>query len=301
MPLSLSIVTTPVTCGQTDDGTAIATFSGGVPPYDLYWHDPAERMDSPAVSPVTLTGYLTPDTYYATLVDSEMTEIQVPYTIYPPVCIDVSVTYNCDDKLVGVVTGDGVLPYTYQWYHLGFAIAGANNITLSKSDFILGLSYKLIVTDAHGSTGEFTMTPGACPIPTPETEAYSNCCDNQTNIVWLNRQGGFENYIFSGVKTFEVDGGSSKTFITNFLKKYSEKTGIYNGKVVTTSSVPRSHVDKLDSLRQCIQAWEWDEDDNTFTEILVDTTDYEKYGSKQKIFDVAIRFIYAEEILIQRQ
>lgn len=194
-------------------------------------------------------------------------------------------------------------PFTYQWYLLvGMSylpISGATNPTLQVNT--LGFTYKCIVTDQLGETAEDTVTTSACPIPTPDTTAYSNCCDNQTNIFWLNRTGGFENYIFTGVKTFEVDGGDSKSFITDKVLKYSEKTKIYNGKIVTTSSVPKSHVDKLDSLRQSIQAWEYDETTLTFTEIILDTTSYEKYTTKKKIFDVAIRYLYAEEITIQRQ
>lgn len=194
-------------------------------------------------------------------------------------------------------------PFTYQWYLLVgmsyFPIASATNPTLQVNT--LGFTYKCIVTDQLGETAEDTVTTSACPIPTPDTTPYSNCCDNQTNIFWLNRTGGFENYIFTGVKTFEVDGGDSKSFITDKVLKYSEKTKIYNGKIVTTSSVPKSHVDKLDSLRQSIQAWEYDETTLTFTEIILDTTSYEKYTTKKKIFDVAIRYLYAEEITIQRQ
>lgn len=132
-------------------------------------------------------------------------------------------------------------------------------------------------------------------------ENFDNCCDNQTNIVWLNRVGGYQNYIFSGVKTFEVDGGDAKTFIRDGIKRYYQRKDVYNGKVVTTGNIDRDHVDYLDSLRYAIQAWEWDTDNDTFTEILVDVDSFVKYTSRQKLFDVAIRFIYSEELKIQTQ
>lgn len=135
----------------------------------------------------------------------------------------------------------------------------------------------------------------------PQPEVFENCCTNQTNIVWLNREGGFQNYIFSGVKTIEVSGGDAKTFKRNGIIKYYQRENIYDGKIVTTSNIPRNHVDYLDSLRHSIQAWEWNQADSTFREILIDIEDYVKYTTRQKLFDVAIRFIYADEILIQTQ
>lgn len=132
-------------------------------------------------------------------------------------------------------------------------------------------------------------------------EEFDNCCDNQTNIVWLNRQGGYQNYIFSGIKTIQVDGGDGNTFKRDGLKKYYERTGVYDGRIVTTSSIAQSHVDYLDSLRYSIQAWEWDETDDSFREILVDVQNFVKYTTRQKLFDVAIRYIYSDEIVIQTQ
>lgn len=133
-------------------------------------------------------------------------------------------------------------------------------------------------------------------------EEFNNCCDNQTNIVWLNRQGGYQNYIFSGVKTFQIDGGTGKTFKQNLIKKYCERKDVYEGKVLTTSAITKAHVDYIDSLKYSIQAWEWDESDNSFTEILLDTDSFVKYTSRDNaILDVAIKYIYAKEIKIQTQ
>lgn len=133
-------------------------------------------------------------------------------------------------------------------------------------------------------------------------EEFDNCCDNQTNIVWLNREGGYQNYIFSGLKTFEVKGGNAKTFKRDGIVKYYEREDVYDGRVVTTSAITKAHVDYLDSLRYSIQAWEWDESDDSFREILVDVENFVKYTSRDNgIYDVAIRFIYADSIKIQTQ
>lgn len=136
-------------------------------------------------------------------------------------------------------------------------------------------------------------------------EYFNNCCNNNdnglTNIVWLNREGGYQNYIFRGVKTIEVKGGSGKAYKKDFISKWSSREGVYNGKIVSTSNIEQSHVDYLDSLRYSIQAWEWDDVAATFQEILIAPDDFTKYTTKQKLFDVSIRFIYAHELLIQTQ
>lgn len=132
---------------------------------------------------------------------------------------------------------------------------------------------------------------------------YENCCDKQRNLVWLNIQGGWQNYIFTGVKTIEVKLGSDSTFKTNELvKKLSQRKEVYNGEIITTGDIPKSHVDILDSLQYSIQAFLLNEETNLWDiPIIVDSNSFTKYKSNDKLFEVKIRFIYAEEILIQTQ
>jgi hypothetical protein len=139
---------------------------------------------------------------------------------------------------------------------------------------------------------------GACG-----TVVYDNCCDNQYNIAWLNREGGWQNYIFTGIKTFEIRQGDSTTFKTfSKVLKYQSKTNVYNGVVVTTGSIPRSHVDYLSSLRTSIQAYLYNDVTQGWDiEIFIDTEDFETYTSRQKIFDISIPFIYAKELIVQSQ
>jgi hypothetical protein len=133
--------------------------------------------------------------------------------------------------------------------------------------------------------------------------AYDNCCDNQCNIAWLNLQGGWQNYIFTGIKTFEVDQDNGNTFKTlNKTIKWSERKEVYNAVVCTTGSIPKAHVDYLDSLRYSIQAFLYNSTTNAFDiPILIDSDSFVKYTSRQKLFDVSIRFLRAKEIQVQRQ
>lgn len=132
---------------------------------------------------------------------------------------------------------------------------------------------------------------------------YDNCCVNQCNIAWLNRQGGWQNYIFTGIKEFSVDVGGAKDFINSDLqKKWSEVERVYNGKVCSTGDIPKSHVDLLDSLRYSIQAFLYNDETLIWDiPIFIDKRSFQKYNSRQKFFDIKIRFIYAEELVVQTQ
>jgi hypothetical protein len=135
------------------------------------------------------------------------------------------------------------------------------------------------------------------------TEFYDNCCDNQCNIAWLNPQGGWQNYIFTGIKTFEVDQDNGNTFKTsNKTIKWSERKEVYEATICTTGNIPKAHVDYLDSLRYSVQAFLFNPATNAFDiPILVDSDSFTKYTSRQKLFDISIRFLKAKEIQVQTQ
>lgn len=126
------------------------------------------------------------------------------------------------------------------------------------------------------------------------------CCTDPINIVWLNRQGGRANYIFTQRKDFKVDIGKSPTFISNGIIKYSERRGVYDGLVVYATGLSQDEVDYLDTLRYAIQAWRFNTD-NTFSPILLDSTGFTKYNTKENMYEVVISFIYATELFIQKQ
>lgn len=133
-------------------------------------------------------------------------------------------------------------------------------------------------------------------------ENVDNCCsDENVNIVWINRQGGRGNFIFTQRKDFEVKVGKDSTFITNDIIKRSEIKGVYDGKVVYCTGLTKTMVDFLDTLRYSIQAWQFNESDNTFTEILLDINSFSKYNTKENMYEVVISFIYAKQLNIQSQ
>lgn len=132
---------------------------------------------------------------------------------------------------------------------------------------------------------------------------FQNCCGDR-NIAWLNIQGGWQNYIFTGIKNFQIEGGKDNQFKTSdYVAKYSEISGVYDGELLTTGDIPKSHVDVLDGLRaKSIQAFLFNETSQAWDiPILIDRGSYTKYKSRDKFFEVRVKFIYATEVLIQTQ
>lgn len=131
---------------------------------------------------------------------------------------------------------------------------------------------------------------------------YSNCCGDR-NITWYNIQGGWQNYIFTGIKTFQVEVNGSKQFKTNeYISKHSQIEGVFDGEVITSGDIPRSHVDALDGLKYSIQAFLYNTDTLAWDiPILVDVGSFTKYKSNDKFYEVRLKFIYATEILVQTQ
>lgn len=132
---------------------------------------------------------------------------------------------------------------------------------------------------------------------------FQNCCGDR-NIVWLNIQGGWQNYIFTGIKTLQIEGGKDNQFKTSdYVAKYSEISGVYDGELLTTGDIPKSHVDILDGLKsKSIQAFLFNDVTQAWDiPILIDRGSYTKYKSNDKFFKVRVKFIYATEVLIQTQ
>ena len=131
------------------------------------------------------------------------------------------------------------------------------------------------------------------------SDRYSNCCGG-VNMQWLNQVGGMQNYYFNGVRTFEVSQEEAKRYIDyNSIARYTERGNVYNGEIVSTKAIPKAHADLLDSLRYAIQAWV--NVDDVLYPVVIDNESYTKYKSKDKKYDVYVKFIYAEPVKIQTQ
>jgi len=140
--------------------------------------------------------------------------------------------------------------------------------------------------------------------------SYSNKCCDSINIMWLNKYGGRENYIFGGIrKVFDINEGEDATFKTQELVlKNSKLSNVYKGVIANTGKIPKSHLIKLESLKTSIQAWVYDETlpayyefADRFYPIILDRESMILNDTKEKIIERSVRFRVAKEVNIQSQ
>jgi hypothetical protein len=130
----------------------------------------------------------------------------------------------------------------------------------------------------------------------------TNCCsDENTNIVWFNRQGGWQNYIFTQRFDNSVEVGKATTFINNGIIKYADRGRVYNSKTVYVTGLTKTEIDYLDTLRYSIQAYEFNQALETFTPILLDSSNFNKYNSKENMYEFSLTYKYATQLDIQKQ
>lgn len=129
-----------------------------------------------------------------------------------------------------------------------------------------------------------------------------NCCsDTDTNIVWFNRQGGWQNYIFNQRFDNSVEVGKSSTFINNGIVKYADRGRVYNSKTVYITGLSKTEIDYLDTLRYCIQAYEFNKTTLVFSPILLESVNFNKYNSKENMYEINLTYKYATQLDVQKQ
>ena len=223
-------------------------------------------------------------------------------------------TESVDASLLGVLTtynglwvSDGV--YDTPPFDFAEILDPTLSYIVSWDLNLIGLyptgTYPLSITGNDGNEYFIIVeVTAACEIPT-----YTLDCCNSLNIVWLNREGGYENFIFTGRRQiYEVTEGESIEFKTsNLTRKNAQIENIYNAVVVNTGDIPKEHLVKLASLRSSIQAWVYLELPGyiDFTErlspILLDRESIIINDTREKIIQRSVRFIVAKEVVTQSQ
>jgi len=135
------------------------------------------------------------------------------------------------------------------------------------------------------------------------TVEIDNC--GKTNVLtWLNREGGWSYFSFSGVTTFEVKIPQGKAFQNaDYIQRYHSRPDVYRGMQVTTGPIPQQALDLLESLKYSVQAY-LIEDATTrpvYIPIVIQDGDFTKRKTTDKRFDVTVKFIVAEQVQIQTQ
>lgn len=132
----------------------------------------------------------------------------------------------------------------------------------------------------------------------------TKCIDSDSVfITWLRKQGGWEKFAFVGKMTYSVTIPEGLTYKNaDKVLRYSQRNNIYRGQLVTTGDIPDWALDIMESLKTSIQAYVLDYSnpvDVREIPILIQDGDFTKRKTGEKIFDVSVNFIYAQEINVQ--
>ncbi len=187
-----------ISCNGANNGTALASASGGTAPYVFNW--------SNAATGANVSG-LTAGTYTVSASDMNGCPGSASLTITQPAALTSSIattSTSCNGGNNGSITvtpGGGTGPYNYSWSPTGGTAATANNLSAG--------SYTVNITDAHGCPGSASATIAQPASITSSSLAITNIsCHGGTNgSVTITPAGGTSPYNYSWSPT----GGAAAT------------------------------------------------------------------------------------------
>jgi len=180
-----NINTTSSSCNK-NDGTAVATASGGAPVLTYTWS---------SGSTTATANNLTAGNYVLTVTDANGCVITNTVTINstsgPTAVASVGTSIKCSGQTgsVTATASNGTLPYTYSWS------AGVSGSGFQVSGF--AGTYTVTIVDANGcsSISSITLTePPAFVITTAKSDAT---CGNADGTIFVTASGGVLNYTYS--------------------------------------------------------------------------------------------------------
>jgi hypothetical protein len=196
--LVLTTTKTDVLCFGNADGLALASVSGGVPPYQINW---SNGQTGPQA-----TG-LAAGVYSVTVEDVNGCTASASVTINQPVVLSVSIS-SVNPLCAGLITGSatatavgGTAPYTFAW---------SNNTTGPALNNLAPGSYTVTVTDLNGCTATASVAitaPAAIVITLSQTNII--CSNNNIGAINANVTGG------TGAYTYLWSNGQTGASINN--------------------------------------------------------------------------------------
>jgi gliding motility-associated-like protein len=220
--LTATINPTNVLCFNQNNGSAIASASGGTTPYNYLWSNGNNTN--------TIIN-LTPGTYSVTATDNNGCTASASVNITQPVLLTttmlppVNVTcFNGNNGSATVTPAGGTVPYTYNWSN-GTHNGTANGLTNG--------TYTVTVTDQNGCSATNSVVinqpPQLTTVMGPTTNLTCNGSANGSTTVTAN--GGTPGY------SYTWSNGSHNTTITNLTAGTYKVTVTDNNGCTATNSV----------------------------------------------------------------
>ena len=178
-------MTTPATCGNNADGTALINVQGGVPPYSYLWPDGQTTHNITSV----------PGSYVVTVTDDHNCRIESEITIDGPTPIYILPMNDqtiCNGQTILITTqvAGGTPFYTYMWANQDSIVSFSNILTVTPT---VNSTYTLTVTDANNCTA--VSQPVTITLNPPlniraVTTSYDTICPGTGAIINVESEGG---------------------------------------------------------------------------------------------------------------
>ncbi len=217
--LTVSINAANILCAGVNNGTAMATVTGGTAPFSYTWSNGATTQ--------TISG-LAAGIYTVTVTDQNECSGTAMVTITQPTALQLNFTINniiCTNQNIGTITAlvsGGTMPYSYSWSN------GATTATIAN---LPAGSYSLTVTDANGC--KITGNAGVAQLPNltvSATKTDANCFGANDGTATAIASGDAMPYTYAW-----SNGGNTATITGLAPGTYTVTVSSSNGCSGTTS------------------------------------------------------------------
>jgi gliding motility-associated-like protein len=198
---ALNTTSTPVVCGNGNNGTATVTPNGGTPPFTYLWNDTFAQTTATAIG-------LSPGTYSVVVTDANGCSQTTSVTISSINPMSLNLVYTdalCNGSANGTatvtVTG-GTLPYTYSWSDPG-------GQTTAMADSLAAGTYSVVVTDNNNCTQMISVTIAQPTAVSLSVDSNNAQCHNASGSASSTVSGGTAPYTYSwsnGATTASITG-----------------------------------------------------------------------------------------------
>ncbi len=266
-----SIVNTPVTCYNGNNGAATVTPSGGTIPY-LYSWSPSGGSGATASNLIAGTYTVTVNDAHGCIFTSSSIVITQPSTILAATTTNTSSTCGQNNGSASVFPTGGTSPYTYSWSPLGgnaanatgllqgiysVMVADANSCTIMVNTTITNLS-SIAASVSTSPLNCFGDTTGTASVTVTGSTSYSILWNTgQTIPNLVNLSAG--NYCVT-----VVDAGgcrdSACAIITNPLQINADFTSN-----LTVTDIYNTEIHFMEQSSATVNNWIWNFGDATFS------------------------------------
>lgn len=126
---------------------------------------------------------------------------------------------------------------------------------------------------------------------------YSDLCNpNSLNIFFINKFGGWQNFVAMGDITFSKEISEVKEYITPYptKRRISDSGFIYKVLAVNAESIPFNLLSVITAMIESPVTFIYNDSDDTITECLIDKKSFQYYNTNDKTISIQFDVILSE-------